>query len=180
MFSVGDLISSSGTGVCRVENIGPPPFDTKRKRDYYTLMPLHGSGTIYVPVDTDVFMRPIISGQEAEMLIERLPEIQQAQVDDRDYRALAQQYKEFLGTHCCEDLVRLMKAVYTKDQKKSQVGKKPSKVDQDFRKRAEMLLHDELSAALGISIDEVPDYIRQRLEQRTNPQTRVSESGLCG
>ena len=45
------------------------------------------------------------------------------------------------------------------------LGKKPSKVDQDFQKRAEFLLHDELSAALDIPFDEVGDYITQQVEQ---------------
>ena len=61
MFSVGDLIVYSETGVCRVEQIGPPPFDPKAKREYYTLSPMNCRETIYVPVDTQVFMRPILS-----------------------------------------------------------------------------------------------------------------------
>ena len=76
MFSVGDLIVYSETGVCRVEQIGPPPFDPKAKREYYTLSPMNCRETIYVPVDTQVFMRPILSREAAEELIDRLPEIQ--------------------------------------------------------------------------------------------------------
>lgn len=164
MFSVGDLIVYNETGVCRVEKVGPPPFDPKGKRDYYTLVPLHSTGTIYVPVDTSVFMRPILSRDQAEELIRRLPEIQQAHVDQADYRALAQQYRGFFETHCCEDLVQLIKAVYVKTQRQNQAGKKPSKVDQEFRKRAETLLHDELAAALEIPFEQVPDYIEGRLK----------------
>lgn len=174
MFSVGDLIVYSETGVCRVEKIGPPPFDCKEKRDYYTLVPLRSSGTIYVPVNTTVFMRPVLSCAEADELIDRFPEIQQAHVDDRDYRALAQQYRGFFETHRCEDLVQLIKAVYVKTQRQSRAGKKPSKVDQEFRKRAETLLNDELAAALKIPFEQVPDYIETRLRTgRTPPAERV-------
>ena len=35
VFAVGDLIVYSETGVCRVEQVGPPPFDPKTKREYY-------------------------------------------------------------------------------------------------------------------------------------------------
>ena len=168
MFAVGDLIVYSETGVCRVEKIGPPPFAPKEKRNYYTLTLLYGRETIYVPVDTRVFMRPILSREEAEKLIDRLPEIQQAQVDNRDYRALAQQYHGFLETHSCEDLVQLMKTVYAKNQRKSQSGKKPSRVDQDYQKRAENLLYGELAAALEIPLEEVPGYIHRRLQAETD------------
>ena len=174
MFSVGDLIVYSETGVCRVEQIGPPPFDPKAKREYYTLSPMNCRETIYVPVDTQVFMRPILSREAAEELIDRLPEIQQAQVDNRDYRALAQQYRGFLETHRCEDLVQLIKLVYAKNQHKSRSGKKPSKVDQDYQRRAESLLHDELAAALEIPVEAVPDYIRQRLQVEPEPETEES------
>lgn len=61
----------SETGVCRVEQIGPPPpFDPKAKREYYTLSPMNCRETIYVPVDTQVFMRPILSREAAEELID--------------------------------------------------------------------------------------------------------------
>ena len=109
-----------------------------------------------------------------EELIDRLPEIQQAQVDNRDYRALAQQYRGFLETHRCEDLVQLIKLVYAKNQHKSRSGKKPSKVDQDYQKRAEALLHGELAAALGLPVEAVPDYIRQRLQVEPEPETEES------
>ena len=104
------------------------------------------------------------SREAAEELIDRLPEIQQAQVDNRDYRALAQQYRGFLETHRCEDLVQLIKLVYAKNQHKSRSGKKPSKVDQDYQRRSESLLHGELAAALEIPVESVPDYIHQRLQ----------------
>ena len=99
-----------------------------------------------------------------DLKIDRLPEIQQARVDCQDYRALAQRYRGFLETHRCEDLVQLIKLVYTKNQRKSRSGKKPGKVDQDYQRRAESLLHGELAAALGIPVEAVPDYIRQRLQ----------------
>lgn len=165
MFDIGSLIVYSGTGVCRVEAVGPPPFDPHSKTEYYTLTPLRGSGTIYVPVDTKVFMRPVLSRQAAQELIRRIPEIQQAHLEHLDYRTLAQRYRAFLDTHSCEDLVQLIKTVYTKSKVSTRHGKKPSKVDQDFQKRAEFLLHDELSAALDIPFEQVGEYITQQINQ---------------
>lgn len=169
MFAIGSLIVYSGTGVCRVEAVGPPPFATDSRTAYYTLAPLHGSGTIYVPVDTKVYMRPILSREGARELIRRIPEIRQAALDGLDYRTLAQRYRDFLGTHSCEDLVQLIKTAYLKSKASVRCGKKPSKVDQDFQKRAEFLLHDELSAALDIPFDQVGEYIARQVEGREQP-----------
>lgn len=177
MFEVGDLIVYNETGVCRVEQIGPPPFEPKAKREYYTLSPLNSRETIYVPVDTQVFMRPILSREAAEKLIDRLPEIQQAHVDNQDDRTLARQYQGFFETHRCEDLVQLIKLVYVKNQKRSQAGKKPGKVDQDYQKRAETLLHGELAAALGIPMESVLDYIRERLSAGAEAKRQTEATG---
>lgn len=158
MYSVGSLIVYGSTGVCRVDAVGPSPVGSSGGRTYYTLTPLRGSGTIYVPVDTGVFIRPILTRQEALALIDRIPQIRQAQLESRDYRALSQEYHTFLDSHRCEDLVQLIKAVYLKTHH-------TASADQNYQKRAETLLHDELAAALDIPFDQVKDFIAQRIRQ---------------
>ena len=50
------------SGVCRVAKIGKPQFASgDHKKLYYTLVPEYGTETIYAPVDTTVFMRPILT-----------------------------------------------------------------------------------------------------------------------
>ena len=73
MFQIGERIMYGSSGVCRVEAIGKPDSASfaDRDRDYYTLSPLYGEGVIYVPVDSSVFMRPILSREEALELIRR-------------------------------------------------------------------------------------------------------------
>ena len=63
MYSVGELIVYGGTGVCEVEAV-----ETKGERQFYRLRPLYQSGIISVPVDGKVFMRPVISREEAEAM----------------------------------------------------------------------------------------------------------------
>ena len=52
--------------------------------------------------------------------------------------------------------MQLIKTVYAKSRRH---GRRVSQVDQRYRKRAEELLHGELSVALGIPFHEVPAYI---------------------
>lgn len=44
-------------------------------------------------------------------------------------------------------------------------GKRPGKLEEKYRKRVEELLYGELSAALGISRETVPQYIRGMLKE---------------
>lgn len=161
MFEKGSLMVYDTTGVCRVEDIGVPeglPV-AREGREYYKLTPVFGSGTIYIPVDTKVFMRPVISRQEAERLIRKIPEIRENLCESKNQKVLEDHYKESLMTHDCEDLIQLIKTVYMKKKNLERIGKKAGKTDTQYMKRAKALLHEELSVALGIPVDEVEDYI---------------------
>jgi len=166
MFEVGSLLIYDTTGVCRVLEIGVPsglPVANKDKM-YYKLTPVFGSGTIYIPVDTKVFMRPIISREEANALIRKIPEIREDICEAHNTKVLEDHYKASLMTHDCEDLVQLIKTVYVKKRNLEKNGKKTGKTDQTYMKRAKQLLHEELSIALEIPVGEVEAYITKCIE----------------
>ena len=75
MFQKDQWIVYGSTGVCRVAQIGPLKELSGADPDtlYYTLEPLCGTDIIYVPVDTQAFMRPVITRQQALDLIDRIP-----------------------------------------------------------------------------------------------------------
>ena len=75
MFQKGDLIVYGNTGVCRVEDIGPLKNmgDSKEIKDYYILSPVFSSGVIYIPANTRVFMRPVLTKEQVDALIDRIP-----------------------------------------------------------------------------------------------------------
>lgn len=166
MFEIGSLLIYDTTGVCKVMDIGMPsglPVADKNKK-YYKLAPVFGSGTIYIPVETNVFMRPVISREEAEVLIRKIPEIREDICESHNLKVLEDHYKASLKTHECEDLVQLIKTVYTKKRILERTGKKTGKTDQQYMKRAKQLLHEELSIALEIPVSEVEDYIAKSIE----------------
>lgn len=166
MFEVGSLLIYDTTGVCKVLEIGVPeglPVANK-ERKYYKLAPVFGSGTIYIPVDTKVFMRQVISREEAEELVRKIPEIREDICDTHNLKVLEDHYKASLMTHECEDLVQLIKTVYTKKQNLEKNGKKTGKTDQQYMKRAKQLLYEELSIALDIPVGDVEAYIARTIE----------------
>ncbi len=167
MFQIGELILYGNTGVCRVEAIGQPQSAAfaAMKKDYYTLAPVFGSGVIYAPMDSPVFMRPIISKEQALELIHKIPEIQAKPYSTRDQRQLSEHYRGFFESHNCEDLLQLIRSIYVKEQNLSQNKKKVGSTDQQYMRRAMDLLHGELAAALEIPMEEVESFITKELEQ---------------
>ena len=165
MFQKGDLIVYGSTGVCRVEDIGPLKNmgDSKDKKDYYTLSPVFGSGVIYIPANTSVFMRPVLTKEQVDALIDRIPTLENDTIDLSSLRHLSEHYHAAFESHQCMDLLKLIHALYQKGQNTIQQGRRIGLTEMKYRKHAEELLHGEFSVALGIPYDEVSDYIAQRL-----------------
>ena len=164
MFQKGEYIVYGNTGVCLVEDVGrPEQIPADRETLYYTLTPVCGTEKIYIPVTTSIFMRPVITREQALELIRRIPQIEETPCTERDQRLLEEYYRSLMMTHRCEDLVHLVKAIYVKGRMLAKNGKKPGARDTQYAKRAEMLLHGELAVALDIPLDEVKDFIRRSL-----------------
>lgn len=166
MYQVGDMIIYSGEGVCRVEAIGPVAMrGISSDKLYYTLAPLYREGKIYTPVDSKVFMRPVISRQAAEALIRSIPDIGGDGYHERNLRLLNEHYQSLLSTHQCEDMVEVIKSAWSRRQSRHAQGSKPGQVDERYMKRAEDLLYGELAVALDIPKDQVSDYIGRVLAE---------------
>lgn len=164
MYEIGDLIVYAGEGVCRVEEIGVPPMTgINKQRQYYTLKPLYREGMVYAPVDTQVFMRPVITREDADALIDRIPEIEPEVYENSNLRFLNEYYQAQLQNYNCEGLIKLIRSTYAKREVMIGRGKKLGLVDQRYMKRAQDMLHGEFAVALGIERTEVPGYIETKL-----------------
>ena len=168
MFQPGDLVVYGTTGVCRVDEITRPNLSgPDRNKTYYLLKPLHQDGVIYAPVENaKVPMRPVISAEEAEALIDLIPTIKAEVYRGPTLQALAQHYQSAVRTSDCRELVELMMSIYAKRRQAEAQNRRLGMVDERYMKQAERLLHGELSVALGIPLEEVQPYIAHRVAER--------------
>ena len=168
MYHIGDLILYGNTGVCRVTDITKRNMPgEKKKRPYYVLEALYQNCTIFVPVDSrKVFMRPIISKDEAEHLIDKIPSIRAETCDERVLNEPTDHYKALLSTHDCLDLMELSMSIYTKKTLLEQQKRKFGVLDERYMKISEELLFGEFAAALNIPKDKVLEYIAARLNRK--------------
>ena len=167
MYEVNDLIMYGGTGVCKVARIGKPDFDGfDNDRMYYILEPLYSSGTIYAPIDNEkVFIRPVISAEEANQLIDTIPEVHTEIFKTSSMQQLSKHYQEVIDRHRCKDLIELTKSIHAKSVEASANNRRLGAIDKKFMKKAEDLLFGELAAALKINKEEVSTYITERIEK---------------
>ena len=165
MFQPGELLVYGTTGVCRVEGVATPNLTRAEwGRQYYLLKPLYQDGVIYAPVDSQkVPIRPVISRQEAEDLIDLIPSIQAEACHAPTLQALAQHYQSAVCSHDCRELLELMMSIYAKRRQAEAQKRRLGMMDEQYAKQAKRLLHGELSVALDIPFDEVEDYISARI-----------------
>ena len=164
MYSVGEKIIYGENGVCTVQSIGPLAVSGAAKdRMYYHLRPLIGSGIYFAPVDSGAYMRPVMSREEAEALIDSMPGIEPAICHDNRFNHVDAFYKELFKQHSCEALVSIVKGLRCRmSERKS----KSSRAEATM-KRAKDILHGELSVALELDLKEVEPYILSRLSTQT-------------
>lgn len=161
MYNIGELIVYGSTGVCRVTDIIEHAENGKR---FYTLKPLFQTCVISAPVGSDkVFMRPVITHDEALALIDGIPTVEAEIFHSRVTRQLTEHYEAALKRHSCGDLVRLTKSIHLKKVEAEAQKKKLGAVDERYMRRAEDLLFGELSVALNIPKEDVHDFIFKRV-----------------
>lgn len=167
MYDIDDLIMYGGTGVCKVSDITKPEFSgSDEDRLYYVLEPLYQSGVIYAPVDNQkVFMRPVISEDEAKDLIDNIPQIHTEIYKSSSMQQLTKYYQSVIDSHKCVELLQLTKSIHAKKVDAMKQNRHLGQIDKKFMKKAEELLFGEFAAALHISKDDVEDFIQERLDE---------------
>jgi len=166
VYQVGDRIIYGSNGVCVIEEIKMIEVPrTDEEKAYYIIKPIYQDCRISVPVDTKMFMRPIISGEEAHRLIDSIPQVDAQPYFNTALRQLQEYYEKKLSTHDCADLIELTISLYRKKQQVLEQKRKFGAIDERYMKRAEDLLFGELSVALDIPKGEMKQYIASRLEQ---------------
>ena len=165
MFEGGEYIVYGVKGVYRIEDITHIDISgADKNRLYYVLAPIgDGGGKIYAPTDNQkITMRKVITKEEANQLIEELPDIELLWVpDDRQREA---KYKEALNTCDYRAWVSIVKTLHLRKQERTAQGKKITALDERYMRTAENELYSELSLTLGVPKDEMEGYIKERLK----------------
>lgn len=167
MFQKGEYIVYGKNGVCQIEDISSMNLDEDHPdRLYYVLRPVNVNGsTIFTPVDNKkVLMRKIMTKEEAMKLIEKIPEIEVLKISNE--KLCEEQYKAAMQTGECVEMVRVLKTIYLKKQKRIAAGKKITSTDEKYFHMAENSLYTELSVLIGVPKEKMETYIEKKLESK--------------
>ena len=164
MFEIGEYIVYGINGICRVEDVGPSPYDKTDPRTYYLLVPRNNpmSSTIYTPVDNDrVPMRRLMTKEEIEALVAAIPGIELLTVPvEKQRREL---YKTVIGALEPRGFVQIIKTVEHRRAELTAAHKHFPVTDLEYGRLARQLLCSECAHVLGLSEEEADRYITSHL-----------------
>lgn len=133
-----------------------------RGEKYYALSPLcDESLQLKIPVSNKTgLIREVISKENAEKLIDSIPSIE---VLDLNEKTIENEYQKLLSSSSVEDLIKIIKTTYLRNDNRLKNGKKIGEKDDSYFKKAEKLLYMELSISLNMTYKEAKDYVSKRL-----------------
>lgn len=158
MFKVGDYVVYK-RNVCKIKEL-----KQINNKEYYVLEPVDDK-TLLITIPTSIdsnLIRSVISKEESENLISEIPYID---IIESNNKLLENEYKELLNTGRLEDLIKIIKTTYLRNNNRLNNHKKISEKDDNYFNKAEKLLYNELSISLGINVNDVKDYINKKVEQ---------------
>ena len=165
MFSKGEYVIYGNAGVCEIIDISTLDMHGAPKdKLYYILKPVNqNESKVFTPVDnTKVVNRKLISKEDIEALIGDIPNIQELLVKDEKLRE--QTYKDCIRSCQCRNLLSLIKTIYYRKEERQHQGKKLSAMDEKYFKLAQDNLNIEFSISLKLPLDEMEDYIINKVQ----------------
>lgn len=168
MFHVNDWVVYGTSGVyCVVDTDLPDPTDSSSNRRYYELQSAKQKCRTYVPMDSDICMRPVLSKEEAEALIRRIPELDHPLCTEHGKNAAEKYYRDLLQHGDCAAIAGVVHKLTERRRSLLQAGRHMSFTEEKFLRRGRELLDSEFSVSLGIPQDKVGTFIRQTLAKQT-------------
>ncbi len=165
MFERGQLIIYGGNGVCRIEDIVIRDTPILGQRETYVIRLASGL-TAYIPTDSSVYMRALVSEEEALSVIRDFPGILPKVIPASNSKALADQYRAIIAKHDLREMICLYKSLRQKLRQSIESGKKPGTMDERFSTQALDAVLEELCAVLS---RERQELLNELLPQEKEP-----------
>ena len=160
MFVKDSYVFHLRCGICYIKDIAPLDGDTSGDL-YYVLSPLYGdskTNIVRVPLSNPSSLRLPLTKAQAEKVVAGLPSFKKdLYIVDSKARKLA--YESALASG---DIGKMAPLLAGAKQRKLRDGHLNS-MDGLFVSRAEPIVYGELSLALSLPYEQVPQYLEERL-----------------
>lgn len=139
--------------VCKIIEIKANYYQNK---DYYVLVPVSDTSLKnLIPIDSSC-LKKLITKDEIQKLISKMANIP---IIDINSKQIENEYKNLLSSGKYEDLIKVIKTTYLRNQERLKNHKRLGDKDEYYFTKAENYLYQEFSIVLNMNIEEVKNYI---------------------
>ena len=159
MYAIGDYIVHPGQGVCQVKDVTDSP------EALYLLLPVGQRHPVHIsfPVASEDRLRPVLSRDEAEKIIDDYPAMDVDPYQARNVSLEEEHFRQEIRTGSCRDSVRIVKTFRARIAGLSERNKRPPVAYERILKQARERSCLELSVALGVTPEDVAVLFQQRM-----------------
>lgn len=156
MFKVGDYVVYNNS-VCKIIEIRKKRYNNL---DYYFMRSIDDNSLkIEIPINNKL-IRKVITKEQALELINKIPSINTLEDSGK---MMENSYKLLMKGNQMEDLIKIIKTTYLRNDYRIKNGKRVSEKDSIYFNMAEKRLYNELSISLNLSFNETKEYIINKL-----------------
>lgn len=132
--------------------------------EYYILNPIEDASlTLEIPIsNSNGFLRELISKEEMEKVIARIPDIKIIESDDK---LIEKEYKRLIATGEYDDLIKIIKTTFLRNKARLDKNKKVGDKDNFYFEKAEKCLYNEFGMVLNMSFDETKKYVHEIVQK---------------
>ena len=164
-FKKADFVVYGKNGVCEIEDVKTMDF-AGEKGEYYILKPQSSqSSTVYVPLNKETLvskMRPVMTKKQIDDLLASAHEDSMEWIEVKNERL--EKFNSIVSSGDSKAILTLIMCIYLKKQEREALGKHLSSTDDNILRVAMELIEEEISFALGCSLDKVTEYIKKKIK----------------
>ena len=162
-FKRGHTVVYGTNGLCTIEEIRPMQLVAGMKEEDYCVLSLKRDPDtkIFIPMKNKKLLGKLREVMTKEQIDQLLLDVKEKKTWrwNNDRRDRTENFHGILMDGVSEDLICMVECIYVKKRDLVKQGRKLSVTDANTLKSAEALVEEEFAYALGISIEEVSDYI---------------------
>ncbi|MBQ6831984.1 MAG: hypothetical protein IJO28_05050 [Oscillospiraceae bacterium] len=161
LYQVGEKVVYGIHGVCVIVDLEIKTLD-RQKVQYYVLEPVDQPGArYYIPTQKPAAvakLSPVLSREALNNMLANRTIPEGTWISDENQRK--QKYRELISSTDRAAILAMVRALHIHKDQQAALGKKFHLCDEGFLRDAEKLLCSEFSMVLGISPQEIADYIK--------------------
>lgn len=166
MLPVGTYVLHKTYGICLVEQIEKNKRVLGQREDFYVLRAKDTpQTTVFIPVNNEAALSSVLPILSKEEILDIINNIKNAVPEwQEDTKKRQEEFTSILSSCNRKDILSMIISIYLKKKQLEENSKKLRYGDENILRAAEKKINSEFSLVLGITPEEVPEFIKGRLK----------------